>query len=127
MLQVGTRLTCLAAALVLVGSWVALGRYCDAYRSETRTQPPPYATPAEQVCWHVSGGAMAAAFYLGLAALAVAALLAADHGSDGRLRAISARVLTFGGVLVALVMLTLILVTLYFYNHLDPNDPLAPR
>lgn len=121
-LHVGTRLTCLAAAVVLAVSHWTLDHFCDVYRLNSlgrivRTEVP---TPAEQICWQQSGGGLVAALYLGLLLLAMAGILGDGTSRPASVK-IGLRACVFLGVLAAFGMLTLALVTLHFYNHLDPG------
>jgi len=121
-MRLNTRLICLAAAVVLVGSHWTLDHFCDTYRSVSLAGPPAFTTPAEQVCWQRSSGAMYWVFYLGLLALVVAGAFG-DRESRPPLARIGLQAAVFLGVLLALGMLTLSFVTLHFYGNLDPNFP----
>jgi hypothetical protein len=120
-MRLNTRLICLAAAVVLVGSNWTLDRFCDTYLSVSLARPP-VTTPAEQVCWESSSGAMVKVFYLGLLVLAVAAVFG-DGESRPPLARMGLRAAGLFGVLIALCMLTLAFVTLHFYGNLNPNFP----
>ena len=121
-LHVSTRLTCLAAAVVLAASHWTLDHFCDVYRLNSlgRIGRPQVPTPAEQICWHQSSGYLMAALYLGLLLLAVAGILGDGASRPAPVR-IGLRACVFLGVLTALGMLTLAIVTLHFYNNLDPE------
>jgi hypothetical protein len=121
-LHLTTRLTCLVAAVALLGSYWALDHFCDVYRLNSLNPTPKleYTSPAEQICWQHSGGGMMAAQYLGLLVLAVAGILGDGASRPPALR-IGLRALVFLGVTAALGMLSLAVVTFYFYNNLDPN------
>jgi hypothetical protein len=118
-LRLNNRLTSLIAAIALLGSGWALRGFCDEYVLASLKRPPEYPTPAETICWQVSGGALAVATYLALLFLLIAAAIGEKDTQPPVRTAI--RVFVFLGTLVSFGMLTLTLVTLYFYGNLDPN------
>jgi hypothetical protein len=117
-LRFKTRLTSLMAAAVLLGSNWALRGFCEAYIVTSLIRPPKFPTPAEKICWQVSGSSLAAAFYPALLFLAIA--IAFGEKGSPPVRA-GIRIFVFLGVLGSLGLLVLTLVTLYFYSNLDPN------
>src|SRR3954453_9233704 len=74
-LRLNNRLTSLIAAIALLGSGWALRGFCDEYVLASLKRPPEYPTPAETICWQVSGGALAVATYLALLFLLIAAAI----------------------------------------------------
>ena len=118
-LRLNNRLTSLIAAIALLVSGWALRGFCDEYVLASLKRPPEYPTPAETICWQVSGGALAVATYLALLFLLIAAAIGEKDTQPPVRTAI--RVFVFLGTLVSFGMLTLTLVTLYFYGNLDPN------